>query len=130
MATPSLLIALSSGTEAWSKQTDRAGILSLRQPLHHDNEQKEEFICRYSFKATYPRRYEVRPIIHYHYKVSLITKTKISKTLFTSQVLFVECLKSSAGPSFVSSDRSAYSDDVLVYIQLAGGHFLSIHAFL
>jgi len=25
---------------------------------------------RYSFKATYPRRYDGRPIIHYHYKVT------------------------------------------------------------
>merc|ERR1712192_147166 len=25
---------------------------------------------RYSFKATYPRRYDGRPIIHYHYKVA------------------------------------------------------------
>ena len=28
------------------------------------------YSSRYEFKATFPRRYEGRPIIHYHYKVS------------------------------------------------------------
>ena len=36
---------------------------------HLGNEQKEEFVFRYSFFATYPHVYEKRPIIHYHYKV-------------------------------------------------------------
>ena len=51
--------------------------------FNHDGcQRKPDFVCRYSFKATYPRRYDGRPIIHYHYKVSLKRKRKNIKNTF------------------------------------------------
>jgi len=42
----------------------RNPVLWYRGKVNADNQ------GRYEFKATFPRRYEGRPIIHYHYKVS------------------------------------------------------------
>jgi len=41
---------------------------------------------RYEFKATFPRRYEGRPIIHYHYKVTAKGREFITQAYFKGGV--------------------------------------------
>lgn len=41
---------------------------------------------RYSFKATYPRRYDGRPIIHYHFKVTAGRKEFVTQAYFKGGV--------------------------------------------
>ena len=43
------------------------------------------YVHRYQFKATYPRKYDGRPIIHYHYKV----KKRITFKLYFGTIVFL-----------------------------------------
>jgi len=68
---------------------------------------------RYSFKATYPRRYDGRPIIHYHYKVTAGGGRKAKE--FITQAYF----RGGVPPSYedyVRGRESQFPDVILITI--------------
>ena len=78
LVTPSRGGTQCSGTEARWTRTTRAGVILSSPSNTVDTSIITKtydcssiiYLSRYEFKATFPRRYEGRPIIHYHYKVS------------------------------------------------------------
>jgi len=58
----------------------RNPVLWYRGKVNADNQ------GRYEFKATFPRRYEGRPIIHYHYKVTAKGREFITQAYFKGGV--------------------------------------------